>query len=50
MFYHIEGRVAELEPSLAVIDCGGVGYALSITANTAGALKLGDKAKLFVSE
>ncbi len=50
MFYHIEGRVAELEPSLAVLDCGGVGYALSITANTAGSLKLGEKAKLYVSE
>ena len=50
MFYHIEGRIAELEPALAVIDCGGVGYALNITANTAGGLKLGDKAKLFVSE
>lgn len=50
MFYHIEGRVTELEPSLAVLDCGGVGYALGITANTAGALKLGEKAKLYVSE
>ena len=50
MFYHIEGRVAELEPALAVIDCSGVGYALSITANTAGGLKLGEKAKLYVSE
>ena len=50
MFYHIEGLVAELEPALAVIDCGGVGYALSITANTAGTMKLGEKAKLYVSE
>ena len=50
MFYHIEGRVAELEPALAVIDCGGVGYALSITANTAGGLKIGEKVKLYVSE
>ena len=50
MFYHINGPVAELEPTLAVIDCGGVGYALNITANTAGRLKLGEKAKLYVSE
>ena len=50
MFYNLEGRVAELEPALAVIDCGGVGYALSITANTAGGLKIGDKVKLYVSE
>ena len=50
MFYHIEGKVTELEPALAVLDCGGVGYALNITANTAAGLKLGGSAKLYVSE
>lgn len=50
MFYHIGGTVAELEPNLAVIDCGGVGFALSVTANTASRLRLGERAKLFVSE
>lgn len=50
MFYHIDGIVAELEPNLAVVDCGGVGYALSVTPNTAAALHLGKKAKLFVAE
>ena len=50
MFYHIDGIVSVLEPNLAVIDCGGVGYALNITMNTAGALKLGERAKLLVSE
>ena len=39
-----------LEPSLAVIDCGGIGFALNITANTAAALKPGARAKLFVAE
>lgn len=50
MLYHIDGTVAELEPSLAVIDCGGIGFALNITANTAAALKPGARAKLFVAE
>ena len=50
MFYHIEGKVAELEPTLAVIDCGGVGYALCVTANTLSGLRLGEQAKLYVSE
>ena len=50
MFYHIEGTVAELEPALAVIDCGGVGYALSITMNTASNLHIGAKVKLYVAE
>lgn len=47
MFYYINGIVAELEPNLAVIDCGGVGYSLSTTAYTIGQLKLGEKAKLY---
>lgn len=50
MLYHIEGKLAELEPGLAVIDCGGVGFALNITVNTASGLHLGDRVKLFVAE
>ena len=26
MIYYVSGNVAILEPGLAVIDCGGVGY------------------------
>lgn len=50
MFYYIDGTVTELEPNLAVIDCGGVGYALNITANTAASLKLRERKKLYVAE
>lgn len=50
MFYHINGKVAELEPNLAVIDCGGVGFALSVTANTLSRLKIGESAKLYTYE
>lgn len=50
MFYHLSGTVAETEPSLAVIDCGGVGYALNVTYNTLAQLSVGDKAKLYISE
>ena len=50
MFYHIEGIVAELEPNLAVIDCGGVGYGLCVTPNTVSRLQIGSKAKLYVAE
>lgn len=50
MFYHIEGVVAELQPGLAVIDCGGIGFALNVTAGTVSALKLGTKSKLYVAE
>ena len=29
MFYHINGVVTDIEPNLVVLECGGVGYALS---------------------
>lgn len=48
MFYYIDGTVTILEPFLAVVDCNGVGYALNITGNTAGRLKVGERAKLFI--
>ena len=50
MLYHIDGTVTELEPNLAVIDCGGIGFALNVTANTVAALKLGSRVKLYVAE
>ena len=50
MLYYVSGTVALLEPGLAVIDCGGVGYGCRITAYTAAQLKLNQPAKLFVTE
>ena len=47
MFYYLNGTVAHIEPYLAVIDCGGVGYACRTTSYTLSALKKGDKGKLF---
>ena len=47
MFYYLEGTVAEILPGLAVIDCGGVGYACMTTNNTLSALKKGQKGKLY---
>ncbi len=50
MLYYVSGPVAVLEPGLAVIDCGGVGYGCRITAYTAAQLKLNQPAKLYISE
>ena len=50
MLYYVSGPVAVLEPGLAVIDCGGVGYGCRITAYTAAQLKLNQTAKLFITE
>ena len=47
IFYYINGVVSVLEPGLAVLDCGGVGYALNTTTNTLSRLKTGEKAKLY---
>ena len=50
MLYYVSGKVAVLEPGLAVIDCGGVGYGCRVTAYTAGQLKLNQNARLFITE
>ena len=47
MFYYLDGTVAEIMPYLAVIDCGGVGYACKTTNNTLTALKKGQRKKLY---
>ncbi|GAB2044694.1 Holliday junction branch migration protein RuvA [Agathobaculum sp. TL06] len=46
MFYYVEGTVALLKQGLAVIDCGGVGYACHASQNTIGKLKIGARARL----
>ena len=50
MLYYVSGPVTILEPGLAVIDCGGVGYGCRITAYTAGQLKLNQNARLYITE
>ena len=50
MFYHLEGVVSDIDKNLAVIDCGGVGYAVNTTANTLSRLKVKEKAKIYISE
>jgi Holliday junction DNA helicase RuvA len=47
MFYYLNGIVAHTGPYLAVIDCGGVGYACKTTNYTLSALKRGEQAKLY---
>lgn len=47
MYYYVSGQVAHVEPYLAVIDCGGVGYACRTTSFTLSRIKTGEKAKLY---
>ena len=50
MIYYVSGPVTVLEPGLAVIDCGGVGYGCRVTAYTAAQLKLNQSARLYITE
>lgn len=46
----LEGTVAEKIGQAVVLDVGGVGYGLLVTFEDFGALKVGDKTKLYVHE
>ena len=50
MIYYLSGPVTILEPGLAVVECGGVGYGCRITAFTAGQLKLNQQTRLYITE
>lgn len=47
MFYYLNGTITMLEPNLAVVDCGGVGYACYTTGYTLSQLQVGKQQKLF---
>ena len=50
MFYHLKGTVAEIAQGMAVIDCGGVGFAVYVSMNTLSQLRVGTEEKLYISE
>lgn len=47
MFYYLNGEIALLDENLAVVDCGGVGYACHTTGYTLSKLRVGQRAKLY---
>ncbi len=51
MIEYIRGSIADLSPTMAVLDANGVGYGLNITLNTYTAIQgLGGDVKLYVYE
>ena len=46
MYEYFKGKLEALEPTQAVIDCGGVGYLLEITLNTYEVLRKADAAQV----
>ncbi len=47
MFYYLNGTIALMDANLAVVDCGGVGYACHTTNYTLARLQVGKPARLF---
>jgi len=49
MYYYISGALDSVVGDIAVVDCGGVGYKLHVSATAAGQLlpKLGERVKLY---
>ncbi len=47
MFYYVKGPVVHMAPYLAVVDCGGVGYACRTTTSTLARLRKGETATLY---
>lgn len=49
MYDYFKGTLASLKPDAAVIDCGGIGYKLTVSASTHAKLSplLGREATLF---
>lgn len=50
MIEYLKGKIAELTPATAIIECCGVGYETSITLNTYSALQEKEETKLFIYE
>ncbi len=48
MFYYIKGELVMTDPQTAVVDCGGIGYKMTVSANTLSHLsRIGEKVCLY---
>jgi Holliday junction DNA helicase RuvA len=47
VFYFIRGKAAIIEPSLVVIDAGGVGYSINTSFHSSSGLKRGDEVTFY---
>lgn len=50
MIEYLRGKLAELEPTMATVDCMGVGYGVNITLNTYAAIQGKEDMKLWIYE
>lgn len=49
MFYYLNGKITVIEANLAVVDCGGVGFACHASSYTLAQLHVGEERRLFTS-
>ncbi len=49
MYYHVNGELCLIEAHMAVVDCGGVGYQLTVSETTIASIasKIGKNIKLY---
>lgn len=50
MIEYLRGKLAELEPTMATVDCMGVGYGVNITLNTYASIQGKEDVKLWIYE
>ena len=50
MIEYLKGELTELDPTQAIIECGGVGYCCNISVYTYDKLKKGEVNKLYIAE
>ena len=50
MIEYLKGEITELDPTLAVVECAGVGYACAISVYTYDHLKRGQVQTVYISE
>ena len=49
MFYYLTGRITIIDANLAVVDCGGVGYACHVSSYTLAQLRNGEERRLYTT-
>ena len=50
MIEYVRGKLADLEPTMATVDCMGVGYGINISLNTYSAIQGKEDVKLWIYE
>jgi Holliday junction DNA helicase RuvA len=50
MIDYITGKITELNPACAVVECNGIGYSINISLNTYADLEKAETCKIFIHE